>query len=53
MKITCTQAEKENITKLFLDSVNCVFDPMVCKHTTCDQCIEASIEWEIKDGEKK
>lgn len=56
MKIICTKKEKEAVINAFMDSEYC-FHPdnnESCVYDSgCYECIEASIEWQIEDGEKE
>ena len=55
MKIICTKKEKEAVINAFMDSEYC-FHPdnnESCVYDSgCYECIEASIEWQIEDGEQ-
>ena len=56
MKIICTQEEKETICNAFTDAMVCLkpTENQSCVYDSgCYNCIEASIEWEIKDGEQE
>lgn len=51
MKIQCTESEKKAVINALVESAWC-FGGTDCE-LGCYDCIEASIEWEIKDSEQK
>ena len=51
MKIICTKEEKESLVFIIKDSNYCTDIMGECDYANCDECIDACIEWEIKDGD--
>ena len=54
MKISCTKAEKNEIIDALMNNQFCLHpdDNESCVYDSgCLNCIEASIEWQIEDGD--
>lgn len=53
MKITCTEAEKEQLVLIMAVSIQCPFGETrghICDGTiNCRPCIEQGIEWDIQE----
>ena len=59
MKIVCTKEEKEMLIPAIANSIRCLLHGKtgkeeICERmTTCTECAEQNIEWEIEDGENQ
>lgn len=59
MKIICTNEEKKALLDAFIDGTElpCVLVPMIqeCanKYSSCLECLEENIKWEVTDNGKQ